>query len=295
MQNRSLRAILATALGLLLSSATALGEGSNYSVGPQYDTTHVYVPAESFDRFVASFVATFGGKTTPKGTFTLTPTASKTMSQLAITPSGTISVFGFLTPIPFPFGVEHYGYLVANFDSAIATARSDGASVTVAPYNDPVGRDVIMQWPGGLTLQLYQHTTPPNYPAVRYVPEDRVYVSPDSADAFIRSFVAFSQGRIASDVASAPGIEIGRPSEIYRRVEIESGFANVRVIITDGHLPYPYGREVTGYAVGNVAAALRKAMSAGATVLVQPFTSSGRISSMVQFPGGYVAEIHSAP
>jgi hypothetical protein len=55
-------------------------------------------------------------------------------------------------------------------------------------------------------LQFYQHTTPPNYPALRDVPEDRSY---------------------------------------------------------------------------------------GATVLVQPFVSDRRVSAIVQFPGGYVAEIHS--
>ncbi len=31
------------------------------AVGAQYDTTHVYVPADEFDRFVSSVIATFGG------------------------------------------------------------------------------------------------------------------------------------------------------------------------------------------------------------------------------------------
>ena len=31
------------------------------AVGPQYDTTHVYVPLGDFDRFVASIIQTFGG------------------------------------------------------------------------------------------------------------------------------------------------------------------------------------------------------------------------------------------
>jgi predicted enzyme related to lactoylglutathione lyase len=65
------------------------------------------------------------------------------------------------------------------------------------------------------------------------------------------------------------------------------------VIVTDGHLPYPYGRELTGYQVADVGDTLKRAASAGATILVQPFTSDGRVSAMVQFPGGYVAEIHS--
>jgi hypothetical protein len=293
MKNRSLLAIFVATLSLLVSSVPAFGSTSDYAVGPQYVTTHVYVRPADFDRFVASFVATFGGTTTPKGTFTVTPTASKTMSQLALTPSGVISVFGFITPIPFPFGAEHYGYLVTSLLSATASARTDGATVMVLAFNDPVGSDVIVQWPGGLAMQLYQHTTPPNYPALRYVPESRVYVSPDSANPFIRGFVAFSHGRIVSDVPNAPGIEIGLANKVYRRIEIESAFGNMRVIVTDGHLPYPYGRELTGYEVANLGDTLRKATSTGAAILVQPFLSDRRVSAVVQFPGGYVAEIHA--
>src|ERR1700727_2991459 len=76
------------------------------AVGPQYDTTHVYVAPEDFDRFVASLLATFGGTTTKQGIFTVTPTQSSTMSQLVLTPVGSVSVFGFKTPIPYPFGSE---------------------------------------------------------------------------------------------------------------------------------------------------------------------------------------------
>jgi hypothetical protein len=47
---------------------------SNLAVGPQYDTTHVYVAPTDFDRFVASVVATFGGTASKKGVFTVTPT-----------------------------------------------------------------------------------------------------------------------------------------------------------------------------------------------------------------------------
>src|SRR6202790_1874613 len=74
------------------------------AVGPQYDTTHVYVAPQDFDGFVASLIATFGGTTTKQGVFTVTPTPSSTMSQLVLTPMGTVSVFGFKTPIPYPFG-----------------------------------------------------------------------------------------------------------------------------------------------------------------------------------------------
>src|SRR6202012_4063394 len=100
-------------------------------VSPQYDTTHVYVQPEEFDKFVASLVATFGGTTTKQGVFTVTPTPSKTMSQLVLTPAGTVSVFGFTTPVPYPFGVERTGYLVTDLDAAIGAARADGADIRV--------------------------------------------------------------------------------------------------------------------------------------------------------------------
>src|SRR5580658_1413527 len=106
----------------------------NLAVGPQYDTTHVYVAPEVFDRFVASVVATFGGTTTKQGVFTVTPTQSSTMSQLVLTPVGTLSVFGFKTPIPYPFGAERTGYLVADMDAAVRAAHSDGADIIVAPF-----------------------------------------------------------------------------------------------------------------------------------------------------------------
>jgi predicted enzyme related to lactoylglutathione lyase len=267
---------------------------ANVAVAPQYDTTHVYVAPEDFDRFVSSLVATFGGTTTKQGVFTVTPTPSKTMSQLVLTPAGTLSVFGFKTPIPWPFGFERTGYLVTDIDAAVASARAAGADVLVSTFPDPIGRDVIIQWPGGVNMQLYWHTTPPSYKPLQTIPENRVYVSPDRATAFIRSFLAFSHGKVVSDDAHAPGVEIGRPNDTYRRVRIASTFGNMVVLVTDGHLPYPYGREMTGYEVANLDDTLNKAKAAGVSVLVEPYTSSERAAAIVQFPGGYIAEIHAA-
>jgi hypothetical protein len=102
-----------------------------------------------------------------------------------------------------------------------------------------------------------------------------------------------SLGKIASDDGRAPGVEIGRPSDIYRRVRIDSTFGKITVLATDGHLPYPYGREITGYEVSNLSETLSKAKAAGATVLVEPYIAGQRRASMVEFPGGYIAEIHS--
>src|SRR5277367_2398721 len=180
------------------------------AVGPQYDTTHVHVAPEDFDRFVASLIATFGGTTTNQGVFTVTPTQSSTMSQLVLTPVGSISVFGFKTPVPYPFGMERTGYLVTDLAEAVRAAEDDGADVLVSPFNDPIGRDAVIQWPGGVNMQLYWHTTPPSYPALKTIPENRVYVSPERADAFTRSFLEFSHGKVLTDDAHAAGIEIGR-------------------------------------------------------------------------------------
>jgi hypothetical protein len=282
----------------LRSTALAVADAAtvtpNVTVEPQYDTTHVYVAPEDFDRFVASLVATFGGTTSKQGVFTVTPTPSSTMSQLVLTPVGTLSVFGFKTPIPYPFGAERTGYLVTDLDAAVQVARTTGADVLVTPFNDPIGRDAIIQWPGGVNTQLYWHTAAPSYKALQTIPENRVYVSADRAAAFVDSFLAFSHGNVVSDDAHAPGVEIGRPSDTYRRIRIQSNFGKLTVLVTDGQLPYPYGHEMMGYEVSDLAATLAKAKAAGVQVLVPPYTAGQRTAALVQFPGGYVAEIHSS-
>src|SRR5258707_3691276 len=94
---------LGLAVGSLHVSAFAqsaqTAETVSVAVGPQYDTTHVYVAPEEFDRFVASLLATFGGTISKLGVFTVTPTPSSTMSQLVLSPVGTVSGFGVKTPI----------------------------------------------------------------------------------------------------------------------------------------------------------------------------------------------------
>jgi hypothetical protein len=281
--------VAATTIG-----ARAAGEPPAVAVGPQYDSTHVYVAPEDVDRFAQSFLATFGGQSTKQVVATVTPTPSSTTSQFLQTPVGPVSLFGFKTPVPYPFGAERNGYLVTDMDVAIKAARQAGADVLVSTFPDPIGRDAVIQWPGGVNMQLYWHTTKPAYAALQTIPENRVYVSPDRAAAFIRSFLAFSHGKVVSDDAHAAGIEIGRPADSYRRIRIESIFGRMTVFVTDGHLPYPYGRETTGYEVADLKTTLSNAKTAGVTLIVEPHISDGRASAVVQFPGGYVAEIHAA-
>jgi hypothetical protein len=293
-----LRILLLSSLVMTASSAIARDHAHSATpqigVGAQYDTTHVYVAPDAVDKFAASFLATFGGQSTKQVVVTVTPTPSSTTSQLLQTPVGTVSLFGFKTPIPYPFGAERTGYLVTDMDEAIQLAKASGADVLVATFPDPIGTDAVIQWPGGVNMQLYWHTTKPSYAAFTTVPENRVYVSPERADTFTRSFLRFSHGKVVSDEPRAPGVEIGRPNETYRRIRIESVFGKMTVFVTDGHLPYPYGIELTGYEVADLKDTLTKATTSGATVLVAPFTSERRDSAMVQFPGGYIAEIHAS-
>jgi predicted enzyme related to lactoylglutathione lyase len=281
-----------TSICVFAKSSQRPGEG--IAVAPQYDTTHVYVAPEDFDRFVTSLTATFGGTTSKQGVFTVTPTPSQTMSQLVLTPVGSVSVFGFKTPIPYPFGAERTGYLVQDLDAALRLARADGADVIVASFPDPIGRDAIIQWPGGINMQLYWHTTAPSYGALETVPENRIYISPARAAEFVKRFLRFSRGAVRSDALHAPGIEIGKPGESYHKLLLDSPFGKLNVIASDGQLPWPYGRESTGYEVHDLTATIEKAKANGVSILTEPVTSNGRQSVMVQFPGGYIAEIHAA-
>jgi predicted enzyme related to lactoylglutathione lyase len=267
---------------------------SQVGVGAQYDTTHVYVAPEDVDKFATSFLATFGGQSTKQVVVTVTPTPSSTTSQLLQTPVGTVSVFGFKSPIPYPFGTERTGYLVTDIDQAVEAAKEAGADVLVATFPDPIGRDAVIQWPGAVNMQLYWHTTKPSYAPFETIPENRIYVSPEQADAFLRSFLRFSHGKVVSDDAHATGAEIGRSKDTYRRIRIESVFGKMTVFATDGHLPYPYGREMTGYEVKDLQGTLTKAKASGADVLVGPYTADRRAAAMIQFPGGYIAEVHAA-
>lgn len=275
------------------TTAHAMSATPAVAVGPQYDSTHVYVAPEDFDRFVSSVLATFGGTASKKVVTHVTPTPSSTFSQLILAPVGTISAFGFTTPVPYPYGVERTGYLVTDMGTAIRAARQTGADILVTPFDDPIGQDAVIQWPGGVNMQIYTHFTRPSYKPLETIPENRIYVSSDRADSFVQSFLAFSHGKVLTNDDHAPGVEIGRPKGTYRRIRIESTFGKLTVLVTDGHLPYPYGREVTGYEVANLADTLAKAKGAGVTVLVAPYQADQREAAIVQFPGGYIAEIHS--
>jgi predicted enzyme related to lactoylglutathione lyase len=267
--------------------------GEPVAVGPQYDTTHVYVAPGDFDAFVNSFVATFGGKPSKRIVGNVTPVPSSTEMQYILAPVGALSIFAYQTPVPFPFGEERTGYLVADMDQAIKAAHAAGAEVMVEPFKDPTGMDAVIQWPGGVKMQLYWHFKPSTNPPLEKIPENRVYVSRDQADDFVRGFVRFSRGKVVADEKHADAGEIGRAGETYRRIRITSLFGNMQVLVTDGHLPYPFGHETTGYEVQDLAVTLERAKAAGVKILSAPYTTGDRNTAIVEFPGGYISEVHS--
>lgn len=297
MRSSNLRLASIALLALAVSRASLVGVAQapitpRIAVAPQYDSIHVYVAPENVDAFVTSFLGTFGGQSSKQAVMTVTPTPSSTISQILQTPVGVVSLFGYKTPIPYPFGAERTGLLVTNLDEAIQAARQVGADLLVEPFPDAIGRDAVIQFPGGVNTQLYWHTTAPSYPELQTVPENRVYISPWRLADFLKSYVTFSHGKIASSDSHAPGVEVGRPNETVWRIRIESQFGKLAVFVSDGHMPYPYGRETTGFEVANLAETLAKAKGLGVKVLVDPYKAGDRTAAMVEFPGGFIAEIH---
>jgi len=287
--------LFAFAAPTAVTPQSTLANNTTIAVGPQYDSTHVYVAPADLESFVKSFIATFSGQASKPIVTNVLPVPSSTEFQSVSTPVGTLSVFAFQTPIPFPFGQERTGYLVTDMDAAIKAVHPAGAEIIVEPFKDAIGRDAVIQFPGGLKTQLYWHFIPPNYPPLETIPENRVYVSRDQADKFVKSFLTFSRGKITEDNPRADAAEIGRPKETFRRIRITSLFGNMQVNVTDGHLPFPFGHEITGYQVSDLSATLEKAKSSGAKILSPPFTATDHTTAIVQFPGGYIAEIHSIP
>lgn len=267
---------------------------TDVAVGPQYASTHVYVAPAELDAFVASFTATFGGHATKPVVATVTPTPSSTQFQYIMSPVGMISAFAYSTPIPYPFGLERTGYLVTDMNQALAAARSAGASVIVEPYQDSIGMDAVVEWPGGVKMQLYWHFVPPSQPSLALVPENRIYISPDRIDNFAHTFIHFSRGRVSSDEWHANAAELGKPGQTYRRIRLESKFGKIQMMATDGQLPYPFGHETSGYEVGDLNETLAKAAAQGVTVLVAPIDIDDRRTAVVRFPGGFIAEIHAS-
>ena len=94
---------------------------------------------------------------------------------------------------------------MTDLDSSVKAAQSDGADVVVGPFDDPIGRDAVIQWPGGVNMQLFWHTTPRSYAPLKIIPENRAHLSALRADEFTCSFLAFSHGKVESGEPHAEG------------------------------------------------------------------------------------------
>jgi hypothetical protein len=81
------------------------------------------------------------------------------------------------------------------------------------------------------------------------------------------------------------------PDEAFHRIRITSAFGKMVVLVMNGFLPFSYGHETTGYEVADLNATLSEAQFLGVEVLA-PHASRGRQSTIVKFPGGYIAEMH---
>jgi hypothetical protein len=70
-------------------------------------------------------------------------------------------------------------------------------------------------------------------------------------------------------------------------------FGNMLVLVTDGHLPYPSGHEITGYQVKDLAATLEKAKTAGVKILRRALQDERSDQRHCRMTGRYVAELHA--
>lgn len=260
--------------------------------GVEYDATHVYVQHGKLNDFITSWEATFGGTNNPPTVFGITPTPSKALASIIHSPVGLLAAYDYQTPVPFPFGAEQTGFGVHDPDSAVRLARRAGATVAVAPWTGPVGREAVISFPGGFSSQIWEQFDMSGFTPVTTQPEFRVYLSEDTISAFLASYLRFTGGRVVSDVRAADGGEIGAPRTTYHRLRLKTPFGNTVVLANQGDWNYPYGRDTTGYSVTDVVATVAKATANGATVLSGPYRSKDRTSVLLQFPGGYIAEIH---
>ena len=57
------------------------------------------------------------------------------------------------------------------------------------------------------------------------------------SDCGIRDFAVFADAKVVSDDQKAPGIEIGRPNDLYRRVRIDPNFGKIAVLVCGSRPP----------------------------------------------------------
>jgi len=132
---------LVAAVALPADSAEGAREAASRPVqahGVQYSASHVHVEHGKLDDFVTSWEATFGGTHNRPGEFGITPTPSKALASIMHSSVGLLEAYDHQTPVPFPFGLEQYGFAVHDPDSEVDAVRRSGATVPVGPWTGPV-------------------------------------------------------------------------------------------------------------------------------------------------------------
>ena len=185
-------------------------------------------------------------------------------------------------------------------DAAVAGGAADRAPrVVVDPFlcRPLIGRGRALLLLAGRRrpAALLAHQGAELRAARQRVPENRVYVSKDSAEAFIHAFLlAFSHGQGAvGSTRRRAGRRGSAGLANYRRVRIASPFGRMVVLVTDGQLPWPYGRETTGYEVAGPRRDARQGCRRRAPrSSFQPTWQTTATLHSSSSPGGYIAEIH---
>jgi hypothetical protein len=230
------------------------------AVGPQYDTT-----------LSMSIRRTSIARGQPPGdvrrhdvearVFTVTPTrAARCLSSFSL-PSARSLSSASRRLCPTRSGPSGQATLSPTW-TWLFVPRAPGADLIVAPFNDPIGRDAIIQWPGGVNMQLYWHTTPRAMLPWPRFPRTGSTCPPIGP---MRSSATSSRSPKEGRERRRNGSRV-RLAGRTRRTDgcaSRSLFGKVTVLVTDGHLPYPYGREFTGYEVADLDMTLAKAKAAG--------------------------------
>src|ERR1700720_3715381 len=225
--------LLGNATGTVVAKDKRAAQAPLVAVGPQYDSTHVYVAPADLESFTSSLVATFGGTKSQPATITVTPTPSETTFEFVFTPIGTFSVFGFKTPIPYPFGSERTGYLVKDFDagntksgnttSGNTTSGTTTSGTTTSGTTTTPARPAILsnRWEEDWSVLANPRVPRQPFDCLKYIP-----LSPDDPKTYL-SFGADIRERFeANDVANF-GVSPNRNNDyLLSRIDV---FADLRI------------------------------------------------------------------
>ena len=153
--------------------------------------------------------------------------AEQTMSQLVLTPAGSVSVFGFKTPMPYPFGRRTHGLSGDRSRRRRRAAQADGADVLVSSVqrsDRPGRRDPVARRREHAALLAHDAAL---VPALKTIPENRVYVSPERANDFSQLSRRFRTGKVGRTMRTRRVSRSGASPIPYRRDPDPSVFGTV--------------------------------------------------------------------